>query len=65
MAHDQRSELRAQAQEEEAIFLGRMLWIAEQQSAVVRENARCLFEGDSMFPEILLSLPIIPGKLKP
>jgi len=65
MAHQDYTKCDAQAQEQESIFIVRMLRVSHEQGAVIEEDALCLLETDSVFPLIGPTLGRAPLEANP
>ena len=63
MADDETTRLKAAAQQQEPIFIPRVIRIVNQAGALVQKNGLRFLEGDAMLGKVGSSLTSIPGKL--
>jgi hypothetical protein len=62
VADNQHAGLRAQAKENETIFVLGVIWIVQVQGALVEEHSLGLFERDLVLPEVRARLALVPFK---
>jgi hypothetical protein len=63
MADDETTRLKAVAQQQEPVFIPRVIRIVNQAGALVKENGLRFLEGNAMPGQVGSSLTSIPGKL--
>jgi hypothetical protein len=62
MADDEATRLRAVSQEQEPVFIFRVIRVIDQAGALVQKNGLCLLECNAMFCMVGLGFMMIPGK---
>lgn len=60
MANNKHTQLETDAEQNEPVFVVRMIRIKEHDSVLIIERSLCFLEGNVMFPGICLVLSIIP-----
>ncbi len=65
MAYDQQPKAIAEAEQDEARFLFRMIGISDQEGAIIAKHGLRLLEGDAVLQAIGRILASIPLKPKP
>jgi hypothetical protein len=63
MAHDQQPKAIAEAEQDEALLLFRMIGISDQEGVIIAKHGLRLLEGDTVLPaigRILASIPLEP-----
>jgi len=63
MANDETTRPKTVAQQQETIFISRMVRIVDQTGALVRKSGLCLLERDAVLCQVGLSFTAIPGKI--
>lgn len=62
MADNKNAELKTPSEQEEAIFLIGMIWVAKLNGAFVKKSSLCFLEGNTVPPLVRLVLAFIPLK---
>ena len=60
MTDDQEPRLGAQAEQNETLLSGRVLWVVDQQAVFIGKSSFRLLERDAVAPSVQLILPLVP-----